>query len=117
MGMENWIERKNKCGSNEIIYFGRDYNVKQYFLNEVGLRLNAGTETDYNMSTRNLYDFINMCIEGLIEDKHQEYFDVSNDEYDQEERKQYWCRVLKNIAEGLVDYDKKNDMLVFVHSY
>ena len=24
MGMENWIERKNKCGTNEIIYFGRE---------------------------------------------------------------------------------------------
>ena len=48
-----------------------------------------------------------MCIEGLIEYKHQEYFGDCYDEYNQEKRKQYWCKVLKIWLRDLLTMTKR----------
>ena len=116
MGMEIYISKKNKIGENEVGYFGKDYAIKEYFLRTIGLRKVNGDDCEYHLSTRQLRDFLNYCLDGLIEDKHRDYFEICNDEMTKEDRQNYWARVIKDITEGLKDYNKKEDILVFVDS-
>ena len=116
MGMGIYINKKNKNGENDIAYFGKDFAMKEYFLRDIKLRPVKGEEGEYYLTTRQLRDFLNYCLDGLIEDKHKDYFEICNDEITKEDRQNYWARVIKDITEGLKDYNKKEDMLIFVDS-